>query len=179
MPELRRLLQYVKPHLLRFSGATLMMVGVGFFEAVAAFLIRPIFDRVLNPHAPDSSVVLFTIPYVQKTVYLNLLVPQWIHNVWTVVAVGVIGVTLGKAICEYLANYLINFVGYSIIMDLRNQLYERIIHRPISFFHRHSTGSLMSAIVNDIEKIQLAVSEVLADFLRQIFTLIALLLYRS
>lgn len=175
MSELIRLLRYVKPHRIRFSGAVLMMIGVGFFEAVAALLIGPIFDRVLNPQAPDSTVVLFTVPHVHKTVYLNLLVPSWIHNVWTVVAVFVIGVTLGKAICEYLANYLINFVGYSTIMDLRNQLYERIIHQSMSFFHRHSTGRLMSTIVNDIEKIQLAVSEVLADFLRQSFTLVGLL----
>jgi subfamily B ATP-binding cassette protein MsbA len=176
MSDLRRLLQHVKPHLLRFSGATLMMMGVGFFEGLSALLIGPIFDRVLNPQAPDSTVVLLTIPYIQKTVYLNVLVPQWIHNVWTVVAIFVLGVTLGKAICEYMANYLINFVGYSIIMDLRNQLYERIIHQSMSFFHRHSTGRLMSTIVNDIEKIQLAVSEVLADFLRQSFTLVGLLM---
>jgi subfamily B ATP-binding cassette protein MsbA len=175
MSELLRLLQYVKPYRIRFSGAVLMMVAVGFFEAAAALLIGPIFDRVLNPTAPDSTVVLFTVPYLQKTVYLNLLVPTWIHNVWTIVAVFVIGVTLGKAICEYLANYLINFVGYSTIMDLRNKLYERIIHQSMSFFHHHSTGRLMSTIINDIEKIQLAVSEVLADFLRQSFTLVGLL----
>jgi subfamily B ATP-binding cassette protein MsbA len=46
----------------------------------------------------------------------------------------------------------------------------------MSFFQRHSTGQLMSNILNDIEKIQLAVSQVLADFLRQSFTLVALLL---
>jgi ATP-binding cassette, subfamily B, bacterial MsbA len=175
MSDLLRLLQYVKPHRIRFSGAVLMMMAVGFFEAIAALLIGPIFDRVLNPKAPDSTVVLFTVPYLQKTVYLNLLVPAWIHNVWTIVALFVIGVTLGKAICEYLANYLINFVGYSTIMDLRNKLYERIIHQSMSFFHSNSTGRLMSTIVNDIEKIQLAVSEVLADFLRQSFTLVGLL----
>ena len=62
MSELVRLLQYVKPYRLRFFGAVVLMVGVGFFEAVAAFLIGPIFDRVLNPQAPDSSVALFTLP---------------------------------------------------------------------------------------------------------------------
>ena len=42
MSELVRLLQYVKPYRLRFFGAVVLMVGVGFFEAVAAFLIGPI-----------------------------------------------------------------------------------------------------------------------------------------
>ncbi|MCZ6491755.1 MAG: ABC transporter ATP-binding protein [Acidobacteria bacterium] len=175
MSELVRLLQYVKPYRLRFFGAVVLMVGVGFFEAVAAFLIGPIFDRVLNPQDPDSSVALFTLPYFEKTVYLDRLVPEGIHNVWTIVAIFVIGVVLGKAVCEYLANYLINFVGLSVIMDLRNRLYERIMQQSMSFFRRYSTGNLMSRIVNDIEKIQLAVSHVLADFLRQSFTLVGLL----
>jgi len=120
-------------------------------------------------------VVLFTLPYLRQTVYLDQLLPEWIHNVWTVVAVFVVGVTLGKAICEYLASYVINFVGFSAVMDLRNQLYERIIHQSMAFFRSHSTGQLMSTILNDIEKIQLAVSFVLADLLKQSFTLIGLL----
>ena len=175
MSDLLRLLQYVKPHRFRFLGAVLMMMGVGFFEAVAALLIGPIFDRVLAPQAPDSTVALVTIPIIEKTIYLDQLLPSWIHNVWTVVAVFILGVTLGKAICEYLANYLINFVGYSVIMDIRNRLYERILRQSTGFFQRHSTGKLMSMVLNDIEKIQLAVSAVLADFLRQSFTLVALL----
>ena len=150
MSELFRLLQYVKPHRIRLSVAVLLMMAVGVFEATAALLIRPIFDRVLKPDAPDSTVVLFTIPYLQKTVYLNHLVPVWIHNVWTIVAIFIVGVTLGKAVCEYLANYLINFVGYSTIMDLRNKLYERIIHQSMSFFHQHSTGRLMSRMSGDV-----------------------------
>src|SRR3989338_5873357 len=175
MSDLLRLLQSVKPYRFRFLGAVVVMVGVGFFEAVAALLIGPIFDRVLAPQAPDSTVALFTLPYLQRTLYLDQLLPEWIHNVWTVVAVFVVGVTLGKAICEYLASYVINFVGFSAVMDLRNQLYERIIHQSMAFFRSHSTGQLMSTILNDIEKIQLAVSFVLADLLKQSFTLIGLL----
>jgi subfamily B ATP-binding cassette protein MsbA len=175
MSDLLRLLQYVKPHRIRFAGAVLLMSAVGFFEAVSALLIGPVFDLVLNPHAPDSTIILFTIPYFHKPVSLNLLVPEWIHNVSTIVLIFVVGVTLSKGLCEYVANYLINFVGYSAIMDLRNKLYERIIHQSMSFFNRNSTGRLMSTIINDVEKIQLAVSEVLADLLRQSFTLVAML----
>ncbi|MBI4443174.1 MAG: ABC transporter ATP-binding protein, partial [Acidobacteria bacterium] len=175
MSDLLRLLQSVKPYRMRFLGGVAMMVGVGFFEAFAALLIGPIFDRVLNPQASDSTVVLLTLPYLDKTFYLDSLLPAWIHNVWTVVSIFILVVMLGKAICEYLANYLVNFVGFSVIMDLRNQLYERIIHQSLGFFHSHSTGQLMSTIINDIEKIQLAVSHVLADFLRQSFTLVGLM----
>ena len=175
IPDLARLLRLVRPYRLYLVAGVILMLGVGFFEAFAALLIGPIFDRVLSPQAPDSTVALFTLPYLRQTIYLDQLLPEWIHNVWTVVAVFVVGVTLGKAICEYLAAYVINFVGFSAVMDLRNQLYERIIHQSMAFFRSHSTGQLMSTILNDIEKIQLAVSFVLADLLKQSFTLIGLL----
>ena len=176
MSDLFRLLQSVKPYRLRLIGGAIMMVGVGFFEAVAALLIGPIFDRVLDPGAPDSTVALFTIPFIQQTVYLDRLLPDWIHNVWTVVAVFIVGVTLAKAICEYFAAYLLSFVGFSVITDLRNKLYERIINQSASFFHKHSTGHLISTVINDIEKIQWAVSHFLADFLRQSFTLAGMMI---
>ncbi len=175
MSDLLRLLRSVRPYGIRLGAGVVMMVGVGFLEAVAALLIGPIFDRVLDPQAPDSAVALITVPYLEWTLYLDQLLPDWIRNVWTVVSIFIIGVILSKAICEYLANYWINHVGFSVIMDLRNRLYERILVQSVSFFRRQSTGKLMSAVINDIEKIQLAVSSVLADLLRQTFTLLALL----
>ena len=175
MTDLLRLLRSVRPYGIRLLAGVVMMVGVGFFEAVAALLIGPIFDRVLAPQAPDSTVALLTVPHFGWTLYLDQLLPDLIHNVWTVVSIFIVTVVLSKAICEYFANYWINYVGFSVIMDLRNRLYERILGQSISFFHRQSTGKLMSAVINDIEKIQLAVSSVLADLLRQTFTLLALL----
>ena len=176
MPELMRLLRSVRGYRWKLAGGLLMMLGVGFFEAVTALLIAPIFDRVLAPQAPDSKVVLTRIPWLNATIYLDQVVPSWMHNVWTIVAVFVLGVAIGKALCEYAANYLINFVGYSVIMDLRNQLYEKILGQSIGFYHKYSTGMLMSTVLSDIERIQLAVSQVLADFMRQAFTLVGLLL---
>ena len=175
MTDLLRLLGSVRPYGVRLGAGVAMMVGVGFFEAVAALLIGPIFDRVLDPQSPDSTVALLTIPHLGWTLYLDQLLPDWIHNVWTVVSVSIVAVVVSKAICEYFANYWINYVGLAVIMDLRNRLYERILKQSISFFHRQSTGKLMSAVINDVEKIQLAVSSVLADLLRQAFTLVALL----
>src|SRR2546429_3190164 len=58
------------------------------------------------------------------------------------------------------------------ITDLRNDLYNSILRRSAAFFQRHTTGTLVSTIVNDIERVQFAMSNVLAEFLQQFFTLI-------
>ena len=65
-----------------------------------------------------------------------------------------------------------NYAGFGMITDLRNHLYNSILRRSAAFFQQHTTGTLVSTIVNDIERVQYAMSSVLAEFLQQFFTLI-------
>jgi subfamily B ATP-binding cassette protein MsbA len=44
----------------------------------------------------------------------------------------------------------------------------------VAFFQKHSTGVLLSTIINDIERVQFAMSTIMADFLQQFFTLLAM-----
>ena len=50
-----------------------------------------------------------------------------------------------------------------------------MLNQGAQFFEAHSTGRLMSSIMNDIDKIQVATSHILADLLRQFFTVLGLL----
>jgi subfamily B ATP-binding cassette protein MsbA len=175
MGQVKRLLGFIRPYSIRLFLAVCLMVVVGACEAVTALLIQPIFDRVLSPDAETSGIVLFRIPYFHYSVYLQSFLPHWVHNVWTVVAFAIIGVALAKGISEFLATYFINYIGHSVVRDLRNLLYSKIIAQSITFFHRNPTGRLMSAITSDIERIQFAVSQTAADMLKQSFTLVGLL----
>ena len=175
MSQIRRLLSFLRPYTLRFFAAVILMAVVGACEALTALLLGPVFDRVLDPKAESTPIVLFKLPFGAGPFHLQDLVPSSIHNVWTMVAIAIIGVTVTKGLAEFLATYLTNFIGHSVVRDLRNLLYAKIIQQSIGFFARHPTGRLMSAITNDIEKIQNAVSQVAADSLRHGFTLLGLL----
>jgi subfamily B ATP-binding cassette protein MsbA len=147
------------------------MAAVGLLEAFRIVLVKPIFDQVLNPHGPRESLFLFSIPRYGP-VLLENLVPARLHNAWTIVAFSLVGATLLKAICDYLGTYLINYAGFGMITDLRNELCSAILRRSIGFFHKHSTGTLLSTIINDVDRVQYAMSAVLAEFLQQLFTLL-------
>ena len=175
MTQIQRLLGFLRPYSFRFFLAVGLMAVVGACEAVTALLIKPIFDRVLAPAADTAHILLFRIPHLNHSVYLQDFLPLRIHNVWTVVAVAIIGVAFAKALSEFLATYFINFIGHSVVRDLRNLLYTRIIEQSISFFSRNPTGRLMSTITNDIDRIQYAVAQTAADMLKQSFTLVGLL----
>src|SRR6202042_2517355 len=59
---------------------------------------------------------------------------------------------------------------FGMITNLRNELYNSVLRRSAAFFQTHTTGTLISTIINDIERVQFAMSSVLAEFLQQFFT---------
>jgi subfamily B ATP-binding cassette protein MsbA len=172
MRQLTRLLQYVLPYWLQVLGAVLLLGAVGLLDAFRVLLIGPMLDRVLNPASMSENIALLTIPGTQRTIYLQQLLPDYFQNAWTLVAVALVGSTLLKGIFDYLGTYLVNYAGFGMITDLRDRLYNRILRQSASFYHRHSTGTLLSTIVNDVERVQYAMSTVLAEFLTQIFIFI-------
>ncbi len=175
MRDYLRLLRFAGRYWIMLVAAVLLMACVGAAHSSLALLIGPIFDRVLNPAAPDEPVLLLTIPVLDQKVYLDRLVPSGIHNVWTMVAFGILVVFLVKGVCDYFGNYLVNSVGLRAVMDLRNAVFRKVLKQGAMFFETHSTGRLMSSIMNDIDKIQVATSHILADLLRQTFVVMGLL----
>jgi subfamily B ATP-binding cassette protein MsbA len=175
MSELGRLLRFSRPYTPYLVLSVLLMACVGAAQALTALLIGPIFDRVLNPGSADAPVLLVTIPLFHHKVYLSDVMPTSIHNVWTMVAVGILAVFFVKGLCDYCANYLINYVGFSAVTDLRQAVFDRVVHQDAHFFEANSTARVMSSIMNDLEKIQVALSQILADWLRQSFTALGLL----
>jgi subfamily B ATP-binding cassette protein MsbA len=175
MKELGRLLRYALPYWWALVAACLMMAAVGAAHGMTALLVGQVFGRALKPDAPDTPVDLFTIPFTHKTVFLEQLTPGWISNVWTMIAYMILVTFFVQGVCDYLGNVLINYAGLSSVTNLRQRVFDKVLQHGAQFYETHSTGRLMSSIMLDIEKIQVASSSMLADFLRQAFTTIFLL----
>jgi subfamily B ATP-binding cassette protein MsbA len=175
MSEFRRLLRFVRPYSAPLLASVVLMAAVGAAQGFMAVLIGPVFDRVLKPDSPDSLVPLITFPGFTRPIYLQDILPAGIHNVWTMVAVAILATFLTKGLCDYFGNYLVNYVGFAAVTDLRQRVFDRVLRQDANFFESNSTGRLMSSIMNDLEKIQVATSHMLADWLRQSFSVIFLL----
>ncbi len=175
MRELGRLLRFAKPYWAALVSSSLLMAGVGAGQALVVLLVRTVFDRVLRPDSPETTATLFVVPVLHRTILLNDIVPPFLHNVWTMAAAAILEVYLFKGLCDYFGNFLINYAGFSAVTDLRQKVFDGVLRQDSHFFATNSTGQLMSSILNDIDKIQVAVSHMLADWFRQAFTLLALL----
>jgi subfamily B ATP-binding cassette protein MsbA len=165
-----RLLRYVLPYWWPLLASVALMAMVGLLDAGRVLLIGPIFDRVLNPGSQGKTIQLFKLPGTERFLNLQQLVPSHFQNPWTVVAFALVAATVLKGIFDYAGTYLVNYAGFGMITDLRDDLYNAILRSSAAFFTKHTTGTLLSTIVNDIEKVQYAMSSVLAEFLQQFFT---------
>ncbi len=173
MRNFLRLLRYGLPYTLEWLPGVVLSAFVGALDAFRILLLQPIFDRVLAPTAPEGPIVL-GLPQSRWHFDLRALVPHFIHihNAWDVVAFAMVLATVLKGLCDYVGNYLVNYAGFGLITDLRNDLYTATMRRSSSFFHKHPTGTILSTLINDVDRVQTSLSSVLGDFLQQFFTFV-------
>ncbi len=175
MKNFLRLLRYGLPYTLEWIPGVLLLAVVGVLDTLRVALFVPILGVVLKPQSTSSALPLFPSAPPRWRFDVHSMIPGWMHmhNVLTVIAAALIGSTIIKGICDYAGTYLVNYAGFGTITDLRNRLYETIIRRSASFFHRHPTGTILSTLINDVDRVQTALSSVLGDFLQQFFTFAA------
>ena len=175
-PDRFRLLRYARRYWLLLAVSVVLMAIMGAMTAARTLLIRPVLGRVLRPAADTVPEPLFVVPVFKKAIYLEQLFPASVHNIFTIVAISLLVVFFLRGICDYLGDFLTSYAGFSAVKDLRNEVFDKVLRHGSDFFENTSTGRLMSSIMNDIDKIQVACSDMFADVLRQSFSVIGLLL---
>jgi subfamily B ATP-binding cassette protein MsbA len=178
MKQFFRLLRYGLPYSLQWFPGVLLLALVGALDTFRVLLFQPIFDQVLRPDAPEGPILL-GLPRSSVHFDLRILVPPFLHmhNAWNVVAFALVLSTFLKGLCDYAGTYLVNYAGFGTITDLRNHLYEATMRRSSSFFHKHATGTILSTLINDVDRVQFALSSVIGDFLQQFFTFLVGLVF--
>lgn len=143
----KQLAELVKMNWLKLFLAMLCMLVMAGATSAIPFLIKPAVDDI----------------FINKD-----------HAMLTIIPLAVIIVYLILGIAMYCQEYLMNYVGQNIIMNLRNSLYNKISDLPVSFFYKETTGVLMSRITNDVNIVKAMVSTAITGALRDVFTIIGL-----
>jgi ATP-binding cassette, subfamily B, bacterial MsbA len=165
MRDLRRLLQYLRPHWGKFTLATFAMLAVGLLQSAIGALIVPIFDQALRPpgEGGERTPTLFGI---------QRLIPDSGFDAWSTIAVLLILFTALKGFAEYFSTYLMARVGQESVLRLRTDMYAHLHAQAAGFFERYRTNYLVSRLVGSAAAIETAVSHTLRDMLREGFTLV-------
>ena len=87
---------------------------------------------------------------------------------------------LFKNIFNYLAMYFITFLRNGVLKDIRNKMYQKITHLPISYYSEKRKGDVIARITSDVLEIQHSFLSVLELIVREpltiLFTIIVMFL---
>jgi subfamily B ATP-binding cassette protein MsbA len=144
----QRVLRLVKLQWLRLLGAMVCMILVALLTAATAYLVKPVLDEIFFK---KDLGMLKLLPFVIVMLYLF------------------------RGAASFGQDYLMNYVGHSIIKRLRDDLYSHLQILPLSFFHKHETGVLMARIINDVNIVKGMVSNAVTGILKDFFTILGLL----
>jgi subfamily B ATP-binding cassette protein MsbA len=166
MKDFRILLKNVRPYAGLFALAFTLMTLVGLFEAGRTALLKSIIDTLSDTGPPPAGGRAARID-------VSRYLPAGV-NPLPLIASLLISFTLIRGASEYLSNVLMWRIGVGVVVDLRQRLYDHILQQSSEFFTDHPTNTLTTHIISDAEKVQVAVSTLLADLLREALTFLAL-----
>ena len=130
---LSRLLHYLRPYR-RWVAASIALMLIGSLVQLAGPAIAQMaIDRYISPVSTEG------LDIAARHRGLNLM------------ALLYLGTVAGGFLFQYAQMYLMNLTGQRAMFDLRMQLYERLLHLPMSYYDRSSVGWVMTRLTNDVE----------------------------
>lgn len=159
-----RLIGFVKPYFGLLTSAVVFvslstLVGnVASIGLIIPFVTGIIAGKQIEVPAGINPKIVQIVGYLNSIEKLQLL--------YFVVSVLVISFFL-KGIFTILHSYLINKVSLSVVRDVKNRLYEKLLHLSLDFYSHNKAGSLVSKITYDAGVIQNSISEGLNDLILQ------------
>lgn len=120
-----------------------------------------------------SSLTLLTFPFVAGKLIDAAQGTEWIVSDINSIALILVGILAVQSIFSFFRVWLFALVSERSMRDIRLALYSRMVRLPMKFFDTRRTGELISRITSDVSLLQDTFSVTLAEFFRQIITLIA------
>lgn len=83
-----------------------------------------------------------------------------------------LGITIGRAVFGYIREFLFDYAGSKVTLDIRNDLFTHIQKLPFDYFDGVNTGEIMSRTTEDVNNIWNAMGFAILFFIEQILYLV-------
>lgn len=146
----RRLLTYVKPYWLVFAAAILAMAVFAATETALAALLKELLDGGFVEQDPD---IIKLLP------------------------LGLIAIFLVRGVASFITGYGLGWIARNVIKNLREEMFNKLISLPASFYDGSTSGELMSKLLYDVEQVANAATDAILTLVRDSLTIIGLLIW--
>jgi ABC-type multidrug transport system fused ATPase/permease subunit len=150
----KRLLAHTRPYKITFYGVAVAAILLSVFSVLTPLLVKEIIDDAIRKSNAD------------KLLYLTL---------------AMLAVLIGQVTCQLLFNYYANWLGESVIKDIRINLFKRMLGFRMKYFDSSSLGVLVTRAVADMQRIGEIFSQgffvIVADLLKMFVAAGVMLVY--
>ncbi|WP_405410174.1 ABC transporter ATP-binding protein [Maribacter sp. Asnod1-A12] len=148
----KRLLAYTKPYKITFYGVALAAILLSGFAILTPLIVKEIIDKAIKG-SNDEMLLYLTI--------------------------AMLVVLLGQVICQLAFNYYANWLGESVIRDVRINLFKKMLSFKMTYFDNSSLGVLVTRAVADMQRIGEIFSQgffvIVADLLKMVVAAMVML----
>ncbi len=148
----KRLIAHTRPYRLTFYGVALAAVLLSGFAVLTPVILREIIDDAIK--GSDS----------QKLLYLTM---------------AMLAVLIGQVVSQLGFNYYANWLGESVIRDIRINLFKKMLGFRMKYFDNSSLGVLVTRAVADMQRIGEIFSQgffvIVSDLLKMMVAAIVML----
>ncbi|HEU4350461.1 MAG TPA: lipid A export permease/ATP-binding protein MsbA [Burkholderiales bacterium] len=147
----RRLLSYVRPYAKVFAVAVLGMVVAAATEPLFPALLKPLLDGGFAQGGPTWPPLAF--------------------------AAAIVGVFVIRGILTFTSSYCLTWVANRVVLDLRTQMFARLVRFPAKYFDDHTSGALISKVAYDVAGVTGAATTVLTVLVKDSIAIVGLLVW--
>ncbi|MEJ0004172.1 MAG: lipid A export permease/ATP-binding protein MsbA [Pararobbsia sp.] len=149
---LKALALEVKPHLWAVILGVLAMGVVAATEAGIPALLKSVLDKGFGSK--------------DHTTHMKYFVP-----------IAVVGLALVRGVAQYASNYLLSWLSNRVLLNLRLQMFDRVLHASAQFFQRETASTIINAVVFEVNQVLTILTGVAITLVRESMTVIFLLGY--
>jgi subfamily B ATP-binding cassette protein MsbA len=152
----KRLFPYLKKHLGKLVFTSIMMVFATLLETAIPEITGQIVDTLFSNNRSSN-----------KAFYYSVIL-------FSVIALSSLFALTSISASSWISN--------KVILDLRVNMFSKLIRLPKAYFDKHTTGETLSKLTFDVEQISAAASTIWLEFIKSSFTVIILtgyLFYKS
>ncbi|MGD9492371.1 MAG: ABC transporter ATP-binding protein [Bacteroidales bacterium] len=158
MKSFSRMLRLINGHWKNTIYYLVFNVLTALFSLFSIAMVIPFLRVLFGMENPVTDPVSFELNLKSLQHNLNYFISEMLQNYGTdktliYVCFSVVILFLFRNIFTYLSTYFMAPVRNGIVEDLRNKMYRKILHLPMSYFTNERKGDIMSRISNDVQEV--------------------------
>lgn len=182
MKAFLKIVSYIKPYWCYALLNVIFNVLSAFFALFSFMMAIPFLRILFNKQEMVTDTVPFSLKVESIQHHFNYFISQTIVNqgegrALLIVSIMVVVMALLKTGFKFLANYYITPARTGVVRDIRQQVYNKVLRLPMSYFSDSRKGDIMSRAGMDVNEIEISVMSSLEIAFRDPITIIIFLVY--